>query len=396
MFGIIRPCRHRLEGELRDAWRAHLCGLCLTLRDVRGQAARAATTYDGLILSVLVEAQARGGEPGRRTAGPCPLRRMRPQTVALGDGARLAAAVSLSLASAKVQDHAADGDGLMRRAPVAAVARRVANGWDRAGARVGSGLGFDTAVLTEAAERQTAVEALTVLGGSPLVATEPTETASAAACAHTAVLAGRPENAEPLAEVGRLFGRVAHLVDAVDDLEKDRAAGAYNPLIATGTTLAEARRLCEDAAHGVRLALREVEFTDDRLVRVLLEDELDRAIERTFRAHNPYAQGQPVRCPGCERYVDNPCRNCRRCGRCCTCDNDFDPEMPSDPVSSSGGSGSDHGGSGGGWNGGGGSGSGGSGGSGWNGGGGGGGRGGGSGGGGGGGSKGDCCDCCDC
>ncbi|MGV7864247.1 DUF5685 family protein, partial [Mycobacterium kansasii] len=55
MFGIIRPCRHRLGGELAAAWTAQLCGLCLALRDDYGQAARIATNYDGLVVSLLVE-----------------------------------------------------------------------------------------------------------------------------------------------------------------------------------------------------------------------------------------------------------------------------------------------------------------------------------------------------
>jgi hypothetical protein len=57
MFGIIRPCRHSLPGDLHAAWSAHLCGLCLALRDGHGQIARVATNYDGMIISVLVEAQ---------------------------------------------------------------------------------------------------------------------------------------------------------------------------------------------------------------------------------------------------------------------------------------------------------------------------------------------------
>ena len=59
MFGIIRPCRHRLGGELGAAWQAHLCGMCLSLRDDHGQAARLATNYDGLVISVLAEARGR-------------------------------------------------------------------------------------------------------------------------------------------------------------------------------------------------------------------------------------------------------------------------------------------------------------------------------------------------
>ncbi|KJY25639.1 regulatory protein, partial [Streptomyces katrae] len=90
---------------------AHLCGLCLALRGDHGQFARIVTNYDGLLVSVLTEAQS-GPLPGaRRTAGPCPLRGMRTAPVANGEGARLAAAVSLVLASAKVRDHVADRDG---------------------------------------------------------------------------------------------------------------------------------------------------------------------------------------------------------------------------------------------------------------------------------------------
>lgn len=186
------------------------------------------------------------------------------------------------LASAKVRDHVADKDGLLARRPVALAARRVAASWGRAGARTGSDVGFDTAVLVDAVDRQVGIEALAGPGTPLLTVTEPTETATAAAFAHTAVLAGRPGNAEPLAEAGRLFGRLAHLLDAVEDRETDAASGAWNPLTATGTPLVEARRLADDALHGIRLALREVEFTDGKLAHLLLAHELGRSVDRAF------------------------------------------------------------------------------------------------------------------
>ncbi|WP_208835543.1 DUF5685 family protein [Streptomyces alboniger] len=282
MFGIVRPCTHRLGDGLKAQWMAHLCGLCLALRGDHGQFARVVTNYDGLIISVLTEAQAPSSPGRRRTAGPCPLRGMRTASVARGEGARLAAAVSLVLASAKVRDHVVDGDGLLGRRPVAVAARRVARSWDKAGARTGSDVGFDTAVLLDAVERQAGVEALAGPGTSLLAVTEPTETATAAAFAHTAVLAGRPGNMEPLAEAGRLFGRLAHLLDAVEDREADAASGAWNPLTATGTSLTEARRLADDALHGIRLALRDAEFTDGKLAHVLLAHELRRSVDRAF------------------------------------------------------------------------------------------------------------------
>ncbi|MEW5633204.1 hypothetical protein AB1388_42685, partial [Streptomyces hydrogenans] len=76
--------------------------------------------------------------------------------------------------------------------------------------------------------------------------------------------------AEPLAEAGRLFGRLAHLLDAVEDQGADAETGAWNPLTATGTSRDEARRLADDALHGIRLALKDAEFTDGKLVHQLL------------------------------------------------------------------------------------------------------------------------------
>lgn len=334
MFGIVRPCRHRLGESLKTQWMAHLCGLCLALRKDHGQFARVVTNYDGLLISVLTEAQAERGGGGRRTAGPCPLRGMRTASVAHGEGARLAAAVSLVLASAKVRDHVADGDGLLARRPVALAARRVAASWGAAGARTGSVVGFDTAVLVDAVDRQLGIEALAGPGTPLLTVTEPTETATAAAFAHTAVLAGRPGNAEPLAEAGRLFGRLAHLLDAVEDREADATSGAWNPLTATGTSLAEARRLADDALHGIRLALREAAFTDGRLAHRLLVHELRTSVDRAFGtvscAHGPAPSGPyaPPGGPGGPPLPPEPPRRDRRgllagclvwAGLACTC-----------------------------------------------------------------------------
>ncbi|PPK61209.1 hypothetical protein CLV40_1435 [Actinokineospora auranticolor] len=278
---------------------AHLCGLCLALRDDHGHLARTVTNYDGLVISALVEAQS-PTVGGRRIAGPCPLRGMRSAPVAEGAGAKLAAAVSLVLASAKVRDHVADRDGAFARAPIAGVARRVAKRWAGQGARTGEGVGFATAVLLDAVDRQSELESGLPSGSSVLLATEPTETATAAAFAHTAVLSGRPGNVAPLTEAGRLFGRVAHLLDAVEDLDDDAAAGAWNPLAATATPLTEARRLCDDAVFGVKLALKEAEFADDGLVHALLVHELSAAVTRTFghrQAGTPHGHRHPGQPP---------------------------------------------------------------------------------------------------
>jgi hypothetical protein len=281
MFGIIRPCRHRLGDELAAAWTAQLCGLCLALRDDHGQAARIATSYDGLVISLLVEAQS-AAQPQRRTAGRCPLRGMRRADVAVGECVQLAAVVSLALAAARVRDHVADRDGMVGAVGVRPAARRIAQRWVRQSAQAGQTLGFDTGVLVAAIDRQTALEAAAGPGTSLLAVTEPTETAVAAAFAHTALLAGRPANQEPLREIGRLFGRLAHLLDAVEDYRDDVARGKWNPLAATATSAESVHQLCDDAVWGIELALADVEFTDDRLVQRLLTGELRRAVVRRF------------------------------------------------------------------------------------------------------------------
>ena len=193
MFGIIQPCRRRLGPELSEAWQAHLCGGCLALRDDHGQAARLAASYDALVVSVLVEAQS-AAPAARRPAGPCLLRRMRRAQVATGDSARYSAAVSLMLAAANLRDHLADRDGIAGRTGVRVAAGRLAHRWARRGAQAASELGFNATLVTDANDRQALAEAAVGTGTDVLTVTEPTQAATAAVFAHTAVLAGRPAN----------------------------------------------------------------------------------------------------------------------------------------------------------------------------------------------------------
>jgi hypothetical protein len=282
MFGIVRPCRHRLRCGLFGEWAAHLCGLCLTLRDLHGQSARLVTNYDGLLVSVLTEAQNPGAAP-HRSAGPCALRRFRRADVldASATGAQLAASISLVLAAGKIRDHVVDRDGAYARRVVAAGAGLAAGRWLAAGQRTGAAIGFDTAMLTDAIARQAGLERSAGLALTEV--TEPTETAVSAAFAHTAVLSDRPGNAEPLAEAGRHFGRIAHLLDAAEDLAADEAAGSYNPLIATGTDLAEARQHCLDALGGLRSAVALLELERPALTESLLAKEVGVAVDRVFK-----------------------------------------------------------------------------------------------------------------
>ena len=293
MFGLLQPCRRRLGPDLYRAWTAHLCGTCLAAGKDFGQVARAATNVDGLLVSVLVAAQQTGGVD-RQMAGRCPLRRLRRAEVVAPDAAaaRYAAAVSLLLAGTKLADHVADGDLPRSVRPVRPVVRRVAAGWTTAGTASAAAAGLDPSAATALLERQSRVEAAAG-PGDLLAVTAPTEEITAEVLATTATIADRPANREPLALVGRMFGRVAHLLDAVGDLESDRRRGAWNPLTATATDLPAARALVERAVDRLQGALDRVEFTDPELARHLL----GRGLSRTgWPASSP--QPVPVRGPG--------------------------------------------------------------------------------------------------
>ncbi len=352
MFGIVRPCQHGMCKGLYADWMGPLCGLCLALRDEHGHLSRLVTNYDGLLVSVLTEAQSPAAAP-RRRAGACALRGFKGADVVEAEGVRLAASVSLLLAAGKVRDHVADGDGAYARRPVAAGATRLARRWSSAGTATAGALGFDVTPLTAAAGRQALLERTGSVGLRNL--TGPAEDAVAAAFAHTATLTGRPHNREALEAAGRGFGRLAHLIDAVEDLADDRAKGAYNPLAATGTDLREARRHC-DAAHAeLRAAVDELDLPRPALTRALLVRETGSAVSRAFAAtpDAPSEHRPPKRDPGgplsfactmltcctcglyrpewdeehessccqrCDCSGWEGCSNCSTCTECCSCD----------------------------------------------------------------------------
>ena len=277
MRGIVRPCRRHLGPALHARWQAHLCGLCLTLRDVIGQPARVLTGYDVLLLSVLVEAQR--GTIRTSQAGPCPLRGFSSATVVSSDSdaGRLAAAGAVVTAAAGLSDKLHDGD--LPQA-VRAPARRAVARLDRSGSELAAAVGWDPSVVRGAPAASAAAEHVVGASLSELLA--PVGEAVASLFAQTAVVADQPDNGPALAECGRAFGRLVHLLDAVEDRAADRAAGRFNPLEATGTDDEAARLLADELVVQVQRGLGAVSMVDPALVDVLLGTELLAAIHRVL------------------------------------------------------------------------------------------------------------------
>ncbi|GGK52893.1 DUF5685 family protein [Nocardia camponoti] len=306
MFGVLKPCVHGAAKYGIDPgdWQAHMCGLCLGLRDGHGQTARAATNTDAVVLSVLTEAQGVSAE--RRTAGPCALRGMRRASVLApsSPSVQLAATASLLLGAAKIRDHVVDGDaGRVSRVPM----RRVAGGWAASAHASAAGIGLDLAPLVAAIDGQQELEAssrdLDALTG-------PSQVCASAFFGHSAKLAGRPENVAGLEEIGREVGRIAHVVDAIEDLERDKERGRFNPLVASGTSADEARKLVRDSGSRVGMTARELGLAETPAVRWALLDPLAGLVRRIGHAggkacratrHEATAQSAPYQSPPGQR-----------------------------------------------------------------------------------------------
>jgi hypothetical protein len=352
MFGVLSPCVAHLDEELGAQWRAHLCGVCLSLGSGHGQWSRLATNTDAVVVSVLVDAQ-RESPPQMVTAGRCALRGMQSaQVVPPWDvSVRLGATTSLTLASAKAADVVAErASGVASPSVVRAGIARLTE--PRLRARALADVPVSTAIGGRELLAESANQAQVESGSVSLnEITDNAARAGAAVFAATADLAGAPENRTVLERVGGDFGRCAHVLDAVEDLESDRRSGDFNPLIATDTSVDEARAECVRMVDAIRVSLGTLRVRDDRLLRMLLIGGLDRAMVRVF-GHRPDAvftsPGHPRRpqlppfhkrvlpwmgvyCTGYACCADhtNPCNGrrhqaacngCDCCGACDCCD----------------------------------------------------------------------------
>ena len=216
MFGYVRPSVQDLpEGEL-DRFRAMYCGLCHTLSQRYGQAARFILNYDFTYLAILLS----DGTAGEENAGRCytsPVKK-RPYLVSTA-AMELAADESVILAYWQLRDGVEDhawAAGLKYRAG----ARLLESAYQKAAACRPE---FD-----EAVRRQ-----LHMLGELEK-AKDPSM--DKAADTFAVLLSSAAEEIEDpvrrriLEQILYHLGRWVYLIDAADDLKKDAESGNYNPV----------------------------------------------------------------------------------------------------------------------------------------------------------------------
>ena len=245
MFGYVRPAAGRLDEADKRRFGAAYCGLCRTLGDRYGLAARFILNYDFTFLAILLWPE--GGEEEARRR-PCIAHPVRGRAFFPGNGAlSLAADQSVILAWWQIQDALADPGGGKGKYRAAAAA--LGSAYRRARELRPA---FDRAARTHL-ERLRALER----AGCPSL-DEPAD-AFARLLAGAAEEVGDPVKRRVLEQLLYHLGRWVYLVDAADDLAEDFAAGSYNPLLCrfaleSGGLTEEAREaLSVSLDHSIRL-----------------------------------------------------------------------------------------------------------------------------------------------
>ena len=216
MFGYVRPSVQDLpEGEL-DRFRTMYCGLCHTLSQRYGQAARFILNYDFTYLAILLS----DGTAGKENAGRCytsPIKK-RPyleSTAAM----ELAADESVILAYWQLRDGVEDhawASGLKYRAG----ARLLESAYRKAAAFRPA---FDQAVRRQ-------LQMLSTLEKEKNPSMDKAADTFAVLLSSAAEGVEEPVRRRVLEQILYHLGRWVYLIDAADDLKKDAESGNYNPV----------------------------------------------------------------------------------------------------------------------------------------------------------------------
>jgi hypothetical protein len=322
MFGLMRA-RCCSTGD-REAGRLHYCGTCKTMGRLFGQRSRMLLDYDAVFLGELLAALspqpvAFGSAYTSRSCLALPAASEIPWSF------RYAAAVNVVLADLKLADHQAD-----TRSRVALALRRFFSGAFRKAAGQLRDWEFPLGEL----RGQLALQWEREREARPTIdrLAEPTANATRLVFRHGAGLSPAGAAAvDAMGAVGDAFGRIAYLIDAIEDREKDARAGAFNALAATGTTIAQARTLLADARDRMVLHLGALPIAVER--RRLFAARLNGSLAPFLGRPQLPVIGGPGFVGGlCCDCCCNPCSDtlCQGCCESCCCWIGHRPKEPDD------------------------------------------------------------------
>ncbi|MEG1395862.1 MAG: DUF5685 family protein [Oscillospiraceae bacterium] len=216
MFGYVRPLRGELKVKDLEAYEAVYCGLCHTLGNRYGFAARMTLNYDFVFLTMLL---AHGEGTFHACKKRCAAHPAHKKNVCTAGPAMEAAAdESLILTYWKLRDNVADS-GFWKGLPARVSAAILHGAYQKAAALRPE---FNSAVVLHLKELQSLEEA-----NSPSI----DRTADTFAKILSAAASEEDEKIRrAMEQLLYHIGRWIYLVDAVDDFADDQKNGDYNPL----------------------------------------------------------------------------------------------------------------------------------------------------------------------
>lgn len=239
MFGYVRSAEEALSAEDKARYQAAYCGLCHSLREQCGFAARFVLNYDFVFLFLLLDEEAGREEKRRCAAHPA---KGRPCLAATPTMA-LCARESVILAYHKLRDGVAD-EGFFKALGDRAAALALGRAYRRAAGLQGTFDGHVRSCLAELDELERE--------NSPKL--DQVADTFARLLAGAAPDTGDAALDRPRRQLLYQLGRWIYLVDALDDLEEDRAADRYNPLAARFGAEVDRPYLATTMDHSLSLA----------------------------------------------------------------------------------------------------------------------------------------------
>ena len=216
MFGYVLPPLEALPQEEAERFRRVYCGLCHTLGQRYGPAARMILNYDFTYLAILLsEREEAPACAGRCISSPLKRRPYQPASPAL----ELAADESVILAWWQLRDGAAD-HGFWKGTGFRAASAALGRAYRRAAAARPD---FDRQVRGCIAE-------LSALEAEQCPSMDRAADTFARILQSAAGAVDDPVRRRVLEQMLYHLGRWVYLVDAADDLEQDTASGGYNPV----------------------------------------------------------------------------------------------------------------------------------------------------------------------
>lgn len=274
MFGLAVARQDWLTGEDQWVLNASTCGLCHSLRQTFGPLAAAFTNYEARFLSILMVAQR--GTIASLGRTKCPASAFLKELPTLGneDACGFAAAVTILLVGERLRDAVRDDNHLLSRILLHLLKTRMAEAHQTL-----ASMSFPCEVLEKARRAQHLVEASH--RADLRACLEPTALVVGKAFAHTAMLTDAPANASVLEDLGQAVGRIVALVDACQDLRRDRRTGSHNPISASWSlhdqdfvpvaALAEICTIMTEQLHTIAICMEKLSLPSlDRLVENIL------------------------------------------------------------------------------------------------------------------------------